>query len=77
MYANVNAPPNMVAGVNVPYPGENVPPMVAGAMEAPMPHYADHAYGYGCPAPTQGNVFLLIVVLFILLIIIGCSFPKC
>lgn len=74
MYANVNAPPNMVAGVNVP---PNVPPMVAGVMDAPMPHYTAPAYGYGCPAPSHGNAFLLIVVLFILLIIVGCSFPKC
>ncbi|WP_417901003.1 YjcZ family sporulation protein [Bacillus sp. CSS-39] len=42
-----------------------------------MPHYAAPAYGYGCPAPCHGNTFLLIVVLFILLIIVGCSFPKC
>lgn len=79
MYANVNAPPNMVAGINAP---PNIPApapqMVAGVMDAaPMPHYAAPAYGYGCPAPCHGNAFLLIVVLFILLIIVGCSFPKC
>jgi uncharacterized protein (TIGR01732 family) len=80
MYANVNAAPNMVAGVNVPIAAPNVPvppPMVAGAMDAPMPHYATPAYGYGCPAPTHGHGFLLIIVLFILLIIVGCSLPKC
>ncbi|MFE7060762.1 YjcZ family sporulation protein [Sutcliffiella sp. NPDC057660] len=81
MYANVNAPPNMVAGINAP-PNIPVPApqMVAGVMEAPvmpMPHYAAPAYGYGCHAPCHGNTFLLIVVLFILLIIVGCSFPKC
>nr|WP_096157059.1 MULTISPECIES: YjcZ family sporulation protein [Bacillus] len=38
------------------------------------------AYGYGYGGQTHsgfGNSFLLIVVLFILLIIVGCSFPKC
>ncbi|AST94186.1 YjcZ family sporulation protein [Sutcliffiella sp. NC1] len=43
--------------------------------------YAAPAYGYGCgpvaPACGYGHGFLLIVVLFILLIIVGCSFPKC
>jgi uncharacterized protein (TIGR01732 family) len=80
MYANVNAPPNMVAGINAPIAAPNVPvpQMVAGVMDAPpMPHYTAPAYGYGCPAPTHGHGFLLIVVLFILLIIVGCSFPKC
>lgn len=78
MYANVNAPHHMVAGINAP-PNIPVPApqMVAGVMEAPMPHYAAPAYGYGCHAPRHGNTFLLIVVLFILLIIVGCSFPKC
>lgn len=69
MYANV--PPNMMAGANVP------PTMVAGAMDT-MPHYgAPVAYGYGCgvpAAPTHGSGFLLILVLFILLVIIGTSY---
>ncbi|MBM7618500.1 uncharacterized protein (TIGR01732 family) [Bacillus tianshenii] len=74
MYANVNAPPNVPA-----------PQMVAGVMEAPamampmqMPTYTAPAYGYGCHTPCHhGSAFLLIIVLFILLIIVGCSFPKC
>lgn len=80
MYANVNVPPNipptMMAGANVP---PNIPPtMVAGVMDAPMPYYTAPAYGYGYTAPTRGHGgFILIVVLFILLIIVGCSFPKC
>ena len=70
MYAN-NVPP-MVAGANMP---SNVPPMVAGVMDTPMPCYG---YGPAVVAPAHGgNTFLLIVVLFILLIIVGCSFPKC
>ncbi|MFB9989504.1 YjcZ family sporulation protein [Bacillus benzoevorans] len=37
------------------------------------------AYGYGC-CPSYGNEFILIVVLFILLIIVGacvCGFSTC
>lgn len=84
MYANVNAPPHMVAGINAP-PNIPVPApqMVAGVTEAPimampLPTYTAPAYGYGYHhAPCHGNAFLLIIVLFILLIIVGCSFPKC
>ncbi|MCL7747508.1 YjcZ family sporulation protein [Halalkalibacter sp. MEB205] len=42
-----------------------------------MPYSAAPVYGYGYTAPTRGHGFILIVVLFILLIIVGCSFPKC
>ncbi|KAA9028647.1 YjcZ family sporulation protein [Niallia endozanthoxylica] len=46
-----------------------------------MPSYTAPAYGYGYCAPTcQNNDFILIVVLFILLIIVGASFycgSKC
>jgi uncharacterized protein (TIGR01732 family) len=73
MYSNLNAPPTL---------GANVPPNVA-----PMPTYTAPAYGYGCPAPVYSygcpnyrNDFILIVVLFILLIIVGASFygySKC
>lgn len=73
MYANSNIPPTMMAGANVP---PNIPPtMMAGVMDGPMPYYTAPAYGYA--APTHGHGFILIVVLFILLIIVGSSFPKC
>ena len=72
MYSNLNAPPTL---------GANVPPNVA-----PMPTHTAPAYGYGCPAPVYygcpiyRNDFILIVVLFILLIIVGASchnYCKC
>jgi uncharacterized protein (TIGR01732 family) len=51
---------------------------------APQPTYTapsydfTPSYGYGCPEPCNDNTFVLVVVLFILLIIIGaCYFPKC
>ncbi|GAE32575.1 hypothetical protein JCM9152_4112 [Halalkalibacter hemicellulosilyticusJCM 9152] len=75
MYDYANMPPNMMAGANVP---PNVPPtMVAGAMDAPMPYYGAPSYGYGYAEPAKKSGFVLIVVLFILLIIVGSSFPKC
>lgn len=77
MYPNLNAPPTL--GANVP---PNVPPNVA-----PMPTYTAPVYDYGHPTPVYSygcpiyrNDFLLIVVLFILLIIVGAScygFSKC
>ncbi|WP_425541887.1 YjcZ family sporulation protein [Bacillus carboniphilus] len=43
----------------------------------PQPTYVAPSYGYACPEPCN-NTFVLIVVLFILLIIVGaCYFPKC
>ena len=63
MYSNVNAAPN----VNM------APTAVSPAATAP-------AYGYCAPvAPARGcGDFVLIVVLFILLIIVGAAFiPKC
>jgi uncharacterized protein (TIGR01732 family) len=65
MYPNLNAPPTL---------GANVPPNVAPM----MPTYTAPAYSYECPS--YGNDFILIVVLFILLIIVGasfCGFSKC
>lgn len=56
----------------------NAAPTV-GANVAPFPTYTAPAYGYGCP-PRDNDDFVLIVVLFILLIIVGaCSFyfNKC
>ncbi len=54
-------------------------PHVGGMANAPHPvmtSYVAPAYGY-C-APSYGNTFVLVVVLFILLIIIGASFyGKC
>lgn len=62
MYANVNAAPNVA-----PVMGANVSPAT----------YAAPAYGYAAPARGYGD-FVLIVVLFILLIIVGaCYIPKC
>jgi uncharacterized protein (TIGR01732 family) len=56
-------------------------------MPAPMPAYTAPAYegGYGYAAPvysyggcpTYGNEFILIVILFILLIIVGTCFHGC
>ncbi|MBE4908492.1 YjcZ family sporulation protein [Bacillus luteolus] len=69
MEAYVNAAPYMGANVNAaPVLGANVPPQPT--MIAP-------SYGYTCPTPCN-NTFVLIVVLFILLIIVGtCYYPKC
>lgn len=64
MNPNLNAPLTQ---------GANLPPNIA-----PMPTYTAPAYSYGCP--TYRNDFVLIVVLFILLIIVGASFycnSKC
>ncbi|MGM0846744.1 MAG: YjcZ family sporulation protein [Bacillota bacterium] len=49
------------------------------APTAVAPAYTAPAYGYCEPAPARGyGDFVLIVVLFILLIIVGASFvPKC
>lgn len=68
MYPNINAAPTL---------GANVPPNMA-----PMPTYTAPAfdYGYAYPVcPDNRNDFILIVVLFILLIIVGASFcyNKC
>jgi uncharacterized protein (TIGR01732 family) len=48
---------------------------------APMPAYTAPAYDYGCVSPAYSygcpnyrNDFILIIVLFILLIIVGASF---
>jgi uncharacterized protein (TIGR01732 family) len=74
MYSNLNAPPTLSA--NVP---PNAPPNLA-----PMPAYTSPAYSYGAPysydCPNNRNDFILIVVLFILLIIVGAGFycgSKC
>ncbi|WP_148296548.1 YjcZ family sporulation protein [Halalkalibacter hemicellulosilyticus] len=42
-----------------------------------MPYYGAPSYGYGYAEPAKKSGFVLIVVLFILLIIVGSSFPKC
>ncbi|KOP81157.1 hypothetical protein AMS60_00720 [Bacillus sp. FJAT-21945] len=77
MYSNLNAPPTL---------GANVPPNIAPNV-APFPTYTAPSYGCGYSAPvysyecpSYGNDFILIVVLFILLIIVGaafCDFSKC
>ncbi|WLR51924.1 YjcZ family sporulation protein [Bacillus tianshenii] len=67
MHANVNAPLTMGANVNAA--------PVAGAYAPMMPSYVSPSYGYAAPAPNC-DTFVLIVVLFILLIIVGaCCFP--
>lgn len=45
----------------------------------PLPSYTAPSYSYGYVAPTRGNdTFVLIVVLFILLIIVGTTIvPTC
>lgn len=66
MYANVNASPTQ--GANVP-PQPNTSP--AFFMNAPyFPTYTAPAYSY-CGPTYQKNDFVLVVVLFILLIIVG------
>ncbi len=85
MYANVNAAPFMGAHANVapsmmdnvaPSMMDNIPP-VMGAYD--QPHHTAPFYGYGHCPPTRGyDNFVLIVVLFILLIIVGAyGFTKC
>ncbi|WNS74505.1 YjcZ family sporulation protein [Bacillus sp. DTU_2020_1000418_1_SI_GHA_SEK_038] len=70
MYSNVNAPPTL--GANVPpYPTYTAPAFDYG--------YPSPAFGYGYPS-NRCDDFILIVVLFILLIIVGavcCNFHKC
>ena len=74
MYSNVNAPPNL--GPNVP-PMPNVPPAPTYTAPAFDSCYPFPAYAYCCP-PDRSNDFILIVVLFILLIIVGaCGYSFC
>ena len=68
MEANVNAAPYMGANVNAA-------PVVMGANVPPQPTYVSPGYGYACPVPCH-NPFVLIVVLFILLIIVGAYYCK-
>ncbi|KKI90862.1 hypothetical protein WQ54_18210 [Bacillus sp. SA1-12] len=66
MYGFENSPNVAGAMANAPH--------VAGVANAPhpvMPSYVAPAYGY-C-APSYCNTFVLVVVLFILLIIIGAT----
>ncbi|MFT4416860.1 YjcZ family sporulation protein [Fredinandcohnia humi] len=54
--------------------GANVPPQPT--YIAPSYGYTVPSYGYACPVPCT-ETFVLIVVLFILLIIVGaCFYPK-
>ncbi len=66
METNVNAAPYMM-GANV-----NAAPMM-GANVPPQPTYVEPSYGYACPVPRYDS-FVLIVVLFILLIIVGACY---
>jgi uncharacterized protein (TIGR01732 family) len=90
MYNNVNVAPSMgsnmpfpyenvapMMGANMPFPHENIAPV----MGANMPFQPEFSCGYAAPAyencyPSRGcGSFVLIVVLFILLIIVGsCTF---
>ncbi|WP_066151899.1 YjcZ family sporulation protein [Halalkalibacter krulwichiae] len=74
MDANVNAPFTMGAEENVPFTMGETAPFTMG--EAAPYCYAGPVMGYG---PKRGyDGFILIVVLFILLIIVGAgSFYKC
>lgn len=68
---NVNA---AVMGASVPPQPTYTAPSYGYA--APSYGYSAPSYGYACPEPYD-NTFVLIVVLFILLIIVGtCYFPK-
>ncbi|EDL64218.1 hypothetical protein BSG1_19979 [Bacillus sp. SG-1] len=59
------------------YGNVNAAPNVNMAPTAVSPAYTAPGYGYCAPARGYGD-FVLIVVLFILLIIVGASFvPKC
>ncbi|GAE26866.1 hypothetical protein JCM9140_2971 [Halalkalibacter wakoensis JCM 9140] len=84
MYDNLHSPHTMMAGANVPaniphtMAVDNMPPMVAGAMDMPYYSAPAYGYGYGYTAPKHGGSgFTLIVVLFILLIIVGATFIPC
>jgi uncharacterized protein (TIGR01732 family) len=81
---NVNAAPIMGANMNIPHApniapimGANIPyePIAAPIMAAPVSYGCTApAFGYGYPTGGCGT-FVLIVVLFILLIIVGaCTF---
>jgi uncharacterized protein (TIGR01732 family) len=80
MGANVPFPHENVAPImeaNMPFQPENVAPI----MEANVPFQPELSYGYAAPAygycnPSRGcESFVIIVVLFILLIIVGaCTF---
>ncbi|MGO4890353.1 YjcZ family sporulation protein [Anaerobacillus sp. MEB173] len=54
------------------YSNVNAAPTL-GANVPPMPTYTAPAYSYGCPPTKRYDDFILIVVLFILLIIVGVS----
>lgn len=54
-----------------PVMGANVPPQPSYV----APAYVAPSFGYACPAPCN-DIFVLIVVLFILLIIIGACFVS-
>lgn len=71
MEANLYAPYNMAANVNAPMANVNAPMAVA-----PVPHYPCYTSpGYGYCGPVRGHdSFVLIVVLFILLIIVGACY---
>ncbi|MFQ3543132.1 YjcZ family sporulation protein [Halobacillus rhizosphaerae] len=71
---NVNSPYNMGANMNAPYWGENANAPYLGANVSPV-QYAPVQRCHRRP-PCRNN-FILIVVLFILLIIVGCSLPRC
>src|SRR3954447_13350047 len=80
MGANMPFPHENIApvmGANMPFPHENIAPI----MGANMPFQPEFSCGYAAPAyencyPSRGcGSFVLIVVLFILLIIVGsCTF---
>jgi uncharacterized protein (TIGR01732 family) len=72
MGANVSPPPQAVMGANVPPPQ---PQAVMGMGVAPQP-YCFPVFAYAAPV-NRCNDFVLIVVLFILLIIVGAYYCFC
>jgi uncharacterized protein (TIGR01732 family) len=80
MFRNENMPP--VMGANVPpqaVMGANMPPQaVMGASMPPQQPYCFEAPAYGYAAPVNRcDDFVLIVILFILLIIVGATLCLC
>ncbi|MFC0470129.1 YjcZ family sporulation protein [Halalkalibacter kiskunsagensis] len=79
MYPNVNAPFAMGANVNAPFTmgaAENMP-FTMGEASPYQPYHYSPVMGYSAPSRCYDS-FILIVVLFILLIIVGAgSYSKC
>lgn len=66
--SNVNAASFQSPHMAVPHPTYMAP-----SYESACPSYG---YGYSCPEPCNNGSFVLIVVLFILLIIVGTCYYR-